>query len=134
MSRELLKQALEALEIMDEGAWSKLTLAIREYLDNTKDAEPVAWIGKHVGIKGDGYRKLFFAKNEASHGWASEWTPLYLYLHPAPIHPGMVLVPEEPTHRMLQAAWQAAWDVLASPQGEAVTLIYKAMLTAAKGE
>ena len=35
-----------------------------------------------------------------------------------------VVVPEEPTEEMLQAAW----DILASPQGEAVVLIYKAML------
>jgi hypothetical protein len=39
---------------------------------------------------------------------------------------GFVCVPIEPTQKMLESAWA----ILASPQGEAVALIYKAMLAA----
>jgi len=85
MTRALLQQALSALERCtkyEQRDYDAMD-AIREYLDNTKDVEPVAEV-----VKSD------------------EWSPSYikwigipsapvgskLYLHPAPIPLGMVLV------------------------------------------
>ncbi len=136
----LLQQALEALEYAadkvycetnDDAIGTAIT-AIRAHLDNTKDVEPIAW----YPVDEDGIRlgdNISFCDSVPiptkgfSLGFAKA---IPLYLHPAlrstestTLHPGMVLVPEEPTEAILKAG-------ASSPPGVRGT--WKAMLDAAK--
>jgi hypothetical protein len=151
MTRALLQQALDALEkskrshtYCDDGWYScpqapdgcfddsrgpecdcgadefnaeldKTITAIRDHLANTKDVEPVAWLCHGTASRAKGCK---------------ECEPLYL--HPAPIPPGMVLVPEEPTEAMIKASWDLSSVGFVDGQQKLISVAYKAMLAAAK--
>jgi hypothetical protein len=79
--------------------------------------EPVAWINDKLP-----HMTVRIKPHEGGN-----WVPVFH--HPAPIPPGYVLVPEEPTEAMCQAASAKCHH----PQALYKTA-YKAMLAAAKGE
>ncbi len=87
----LLKVALDALEthvphyLKDRG-YAPIT-TIREYLDNTKEQEPVA-------CPTCGYRHTILTLTCENQACSREGEPVSYH---APIPPGMVLVSEEPT-------------------------------------
>ncbi len=94
--RELLKQALEALEIekrtYHEGRIPRTTVnaitAIRAHLDNTEDVEPVAWMYTRYNDN-----TLYVSVDRWSNDQnLHDETPLYLS---PTIPPGYVLEPEE---------------------------------------
>jgi hypothetical protein len=91
-----LKQALEALEYAadevyceaNDDAIGTAIAAIRAHLDNTKDVEPVAWMGEYnINDIRDHYT-VVMRHRESFDGHPDRIRPLYL--HPAPIPPGMV--------------------------------------------
>jgi hypothetical protein len=170
MSREILTQALEALEYAAERVYSETNddaigtaiTAIRAHLD-APEQEPVAkctesdqWNCKYCN-KTKTCAALADPRNHGTpkqepYAWSytskingdevlthqppdrviepEQFHIQPLYLHPAPIPPGMVLVPEELTEAILDVMLGCADGRLNFTVVEA----YKAMLAAAKGE
>jgi hypothetical protein len=122
-ARELLEQALEALEEVKDThdcslelkpTYTALLTDIREYLAQPKvKQEPVAATGKDLEI----YQSI--ANN---------------YFQPQDIPAGMVLVPKEPTEAMIAKVIDERMEALITGKEHTFIDIYKAMLTAAKGE
>jgi uncharacterized protein (UPF0212 family) len=114
VSRALLQQALKALEYAadkvycetnDDAIGTAITAIRKELetipLDNTKEQEPVAWVpladSQWVNIV-NAKSVLYNEDKEGAVNNAVKMTEERLKqnnLHPAPIPPGMVLVPEE---------------------------------------
>ncbi len=109
----------EALGGILDGDKRRIAELEAENAELRKDAEPVAWMAESGStvLPDENTNPTYYN------------TPLYL--RPAPIPPGMVLVPKEPTEAMVEAGCNAIqWY----EKEHTARYTYRAMIAAAQGD